>query len=104
MLCLAQYSCRAIPLCAKPLIILRISCLLRILPFSAASIAQSRWVPQTLTVYLAFFHILGSKSCSPNSEATEGACARITGICCVLRIEHFDSGMVLELSCDVTGP
>src|ERR1700684_1525054 len=49
MLCLAQYSRRVIPLWAKPLIILRISCLLRILPFSAASIAQSRWVPQTLT-------------------------------------------------------
>src|ERR1700677_4021975 len=53
MLCLAQYSRRVIPLWAKPLIILRISCLLRILPFSAASIAQSRWVPQTLTLQRA---------------------------------------------------
>src|SRR3984885_7371595 len=50
MLCLAQYSRRVIPLLAKPSTMLRISCLLRIPPFSTASLAQSRWVPQTLTL------------------------------------------------------
>src|SRR5580692_11334267 len=50
MLCLAQYSRRVIPLLAKPSTMPRISCLLRIPPFSTASLAQSRWVPQTLTI------------------------------------------------------
>ena len=50
MLCLSQYARRVIPLLAKPPTIPRISSLLRILPLSAASLAQSRWVPQTLTL------------------------------------------------------
>jgi len=40
MLCLAQYSRRVIPLSAKPVTMFRISCLLRIPPFSAASLSQ----------------------------------------------------------------
>src|ERR1700735_2444523 len=54
MLCLAQYSRRVIPLSAKPATMFRISCLLRIPPFSAPSLAQSRWVPQTLTLQPVF--------------------------------------------------
>src|SRR5580658_3958178 len=55
MLCLAQYSPRVIPLSAKPAMIFGISCLLRIPPFSAASLSQSRWVPQTLTVHRRYY-------------------------------------------------
>src|SRR5580698_5105327 len=50
MLCRAQYSRRVIPLLANPSMSLRTSCLLRILLFSAASPAQSRCFPQTLTI------------------------------------------------------
>jgi hypothetical protein len=50
MLCFSQYARRVIPLLAKPSTKPRISCLLRILSFSAAAPEQSRRIPQTLTV------------------------------------------------------
>src|SRR5260370_19267906 len=54
MLCFSQYSRRVIPLFAKPSTRPRISCLLRILPFSAGSTIQSISIPQTFTDELSF--------------------------------------------------
>src|ERR1700683_3211290 len=56
MLCFPQYSRRVMPLLAKPSTRPRISCLLRILPFSAAAAIQSIWFPRTLTFVTSYLN------------------------------------------------